>query len=108
MDLEKRIFVIPHFHYDVAWIRTEEENLRRVYGILGKVLDIMARDEEFKYVVDQVFYLERMKKQRPGLFRQISERISEGRIEVVNAGYVMPDLNLVSPFTILKSFEDHE
>ena len=105
MDLEKRIFVIPHFHYDVAWIRTEEENLRRVYGILGKVLDIMARDEEFKYVVDQVFYLERMKKQRPGLFRQISERISEGRIEVVNAGYVMPDLNLVSPFTILKSFE---
>jgi alpha-mannosidase len=105
MDLEKRILVIPHSHYDVAWIRTEGENLRRMYGIFSKVLDIMTRDKEFKYVVDQVFYLERMKKQRPELFRQIAERISEGRIEVVNAGYVMPDLNLVSPFTILKSFE---
>jgi len=105
MDLEKRVFVIPHFHYDVAWIRTEEEYLKRVYRILGRVMEIMEKDEDFKYVVDQAFYLERMKKEKPKLFRQVAERILEGRMEVVNAGYVMSDLNLISPFTIKKNYE---
>jgi alpha-mannosidase len=105
MDLEKRAFVIPHFHYDVAWTSTEEEYLKRVYRILGKVMEIMEKDENFKYVVDQAFYLEKMKMERPELFRQVAERILEGRIEVVNAGYVMPDLNLISPFTIKKNYE---
>lgn len=105
MDLEKRLFVIPHFHYDVAWISTEEEYLKIVYKILGKVMEIMEKDEDFTYVVDQAFYLEKMKRERPKLFRQVAERILEGRIEVVNAGYVMPDLNLISPFTIKKNYE---
>ena len=105
MNLEKRVFVIPHFHYDVAWISTEEEYLKIVYKILGKVMEIMEKDEDFTYVVDQAFYLEKMKRERSKLFRQVAERILEGRIEVVNAGYVMPDLNLISPFTIKKNYE---
>jgi hypothetical protein len=43
MDLEKRVFVIPHFHYDVAWISTDEEYLETVYKI-GKVMEIMEKD----------------------------------------------------------------
>jgi hypothetical protein len=105
MDLEKRVFVIPHFHYDVAWIDTEEEYLKKVYKILGKVMEIMDKDGSFKYVVDQAFYLEKMKRERPKLFLQVAERILEGRLEVVNAGYVMPDLNLVSPFVVKKNYE---
>ncbi len=72
MDLEKRVFVIPHFHYDVAWISTEEEYLKIVYKILGKVMEIMEKDEDFKYIVDQAFYLEKMKRERPKLFRQVA------------------------------------
>ncbi len=105
MDLEKRVFVIPHFHYDVAWINTEKEYLKKVYKILGKVMEIMEKDRSFKYVVDQAFYLEKMKMERPKLFLQVADRILEGRIEVVNAGYVMPDLNLISPFVIKKNYE---
>jgi alpha-mannosidase len=105
MALEKRVFIIPHFHYDVAWISTEEEYLKTVYKIMGKVMEIMEKDKDFKYVVDQAFYLQKMKEERPKLFHQVAERVSEGRIEVVNAGYVMPDLNLVSPFTLKKNYE---
>ena len=47
MDLEKRVFVIPHFHYDVAWISSEEEYLKKVYKILGKVMEIMDKDRRF-------------------------------------------------------------
>ena len=105
MDSEKRIFVIPHSHYDVAWINTEKKNLQRIYDIFTKVMSIMERDEDFKYVVDQAFYLEKMKNERPELFSQLADRIREGRIEVVNAGYVMPDLNLVSPLIVKKNYE---
>jgi hypothetical protein len=44
MDLEKRVFVIPHFHYDVAWISTDEEYLETVYKIFGKAMEIMEKD----------------------------------------------------------------
>lgn len=105
MNPEKGALVVPHFHYDVAWIRTEKEYLKRVYRILSRVMKIMEKDGNFRYVVDQAFYLERMKEEQPELFRQVASMISEGRVEVVNGGYVMPDLNLVSPFSIEKSFE---
>lgn len=105
MDFEKRVFVIPHFHYDVAWIRTEKEYLKVVYKILGKVVEIMNKDDAFRYVVDQAFYLEKLKTERPELFREIAEKVSECRIEVVNAGYAMPDLNLISPFAVQKNYE---
>jgi hypothetical protein len=105
MGLEKRAFVIPHFHYDVAWIKTEEEYLKIVHKILAKVVEIMKKDKDFTYVVDQAYYLEKTKKERPKLFRQVADRILEGRIEVVNAGYLMPDLNLISPSTIKKNYE---
>jgi len=105
MDPASQIFVVPHFHYDVAWITTEKENLRRVYKILSKVIEIMKRDEDFKFLVDQGYYLEKVKQEKHELFNQLAERIQEGRIEVVNAGYVMPDLNLVSPLVIEKNYE---
>jgi alpha-mannosidase len=105
MNLEKEVFVVPHFHYDVAWIRTEKEYLGVVYKILSRVLKIMEKDAGFKYVVDQAYYLEKLKVEKPELFSQVAEKISEGRIEVVNAGYVMPDLNLVSPVVIKRNYE---
>jgi Glycosyl hydrolases family 38 N-terminal domain/Alpha mannosidase middle domain len=104
MDPEK-IFVIPHFHYDLAWIYTEEESLKKAYRIMGKVTEIMEKDDDFTYVIDQAYYLEKMKSEKPELFRRVAEKIHEGRIEVVNAGYVMPDLNLVSPLVIKRNFE---
>jgi alpha-mannosidase len=97
--------VIPHFHYDLAWISTEQENLKTAYQILDKVMTIMEKDSDFTYVVDQSFYLEKMKKEKPGLFHQVVDKIQEGRIEAVNAGYVMPDLNLISPYAIKKNCE---
>ena len=50
MDSEKRIFVIPHFHYDIAWITTEKENLKTVYKIFDAVMTVMRKDEDFKFV----------------------------------------------------------
>jgi alpha-mannosidase len=105
MESDKRIFVIPHFHYDVSWLNSEKENLERVYKILSRVVEVMQEEKDFKYVVDQAFYLEKLKNEKPKLFNQVADRIREGRIEVVNAGYVMPDLNLISPLAVKKNFE---
>lgn len=105
MDSEKRIFIIPHFHYDVAWISTERENLNRIYKILETIIPIMEKNEDYRSVVDQGYYLEKMKQEKPKLFSQLVEKVHEGKVEVVNGGYVMPDLNLVSPEIIKKNLE---
>ena len=44
MDLENRVFVIPHFHYGIAWISADEECSGTVYKIFGKVMEIMEKD----------------------------------------------------------------
>ena len=100
-----KVYVIPHFHYDVVWVETERSYLKRVYKIIENILDIMDSDNNFKYTLDQTYYLEKLKKEKPKLFKQLADKVREGRIEIVNGGYVMPDLNLVSPQTIKKSFE---
>ena len=71
-DLEKKALVVPHFHYDVAWIKTEREYLKTVYKIFDKVLNLMDKDDDFMYVVDQAYYLEKLRAERPRIFKRLA------------------------------------
>jgi len=89
-----KVFVIPHFHYDLEWVRTKEEFAELALSNMEKVLEIMRKDKEFKYLFDQLFLLELFKERKPELWNELLERIREGRIELVGGIYLMPD-NLI-------------
>ncbi|WP_461866577.1 glycoside hydrolase family 38 N-terminal domain-containing protein, partial [Thermococcus sp.] len=89
-----KVFVVPHFHYDLEWVRTKEEFAELSLSNMEKVLEIMRKDGEFKYLFDQLFLLELFKERKPELWNELLERIREGAIELVGGIYLMPD-NLI-------------
>lgn len=92
----KKAFVTPHFHYDTEWVMTESEYAEVIGHHIKQVLDIMKKDKDFKFVLDQQVLLEHFRIQQPSLWEELKQRVKEGRIDLVCGMYVMPDSNLPS------------
>ncbi|MGQ4913944.1 MAG: alpha-mannosidase [Candidatus Asgardarchaeia archaeon] len=92
--MKKKAFVTPHFHYDTEWVMTETEYAEVIGHHIKQVLDIMEKDPEFKFVLDQQVLLEHIRAQHPSLWEELKKRVREGRIDLVCGMYVMPDSNL--------------
>lgn len=92
--MPKTIYIVPHSHYDAAWLQTYEGYLQLNHRHILEVLKALRQDPDFKFVFDQVAllepFLERYPEQRE-FFRQM---VKEGRIEITGGMYVMPDVNL--------------
>jgi alpha-mannosidase len=87
---KKTIFLVPHTHYDVAWAMTKEDYLNIHKKILRQALD-MIQHSDFKFLIEQTFLLEQIESQDPDLFNDIKEAIKNGRIEISDGEYLMPD-----------------
>ncbi len=85
------VFLVPHFHYDLEWVRTKEEFAKIALKNIELVLKIMRKDPEFKFVLDQGILIELFRERRPSLWQEFLSRTREGRIDIVCGMYVMPD-----------------
>ncbi|MCD6567837.1 MAG: glycoside hydrolase [Dehalococcoidia bacterium] len=90
----KKIFLVPHTHYDVAWAFSKEDYFQINEGILEAVLKLMKEDSEFKFCLEQTFLLEEMERRNPELWLGLKEMIKQGRLEIVDGQYLMPDTML--------------
>lgn len=103
--MAKRIFVVPHFHYDAAWLDTYEGYLRLCHRHILDVLNLMRSAPDYRFVLDQVAlvrpFLERYPEQK-AFFKQL---VAEGRLEIVCGMYVMPDANMPSGESFLRQIE---
>lgn len=86
-----KVFLIPHFHYDTEWVMTKEEYAKIASQNIKRLLEIMRKNKDFKFVLDQYLLLEQFSKFYPSLWGELIKRIKEGRIELVCGMYVMPD-----------------
>lgn len=86
-----KVFLVPHFHYDTEWVMTKEEYAKVASQNIKRLLEIMRKNKDFKFVLDQYLLLEQFNKFYPSLWRELIRRIREGRIELVCGMYVMPD-----------------
>ncbi len=86
----KKIFLVPHFHYDVAWAFTKEDYLYIAELILKKSLD-MIKKSDFRFLIEQTYLLEQIEHRDPKLFSDIREAIEQGRLEIVDGQYIMAD-----------------
>ncbi|MEJ2721932.1 MAG: glycoside hydrolase, partial [bacterium] len=84
------IYLVPHTHYDVAWAMTKEDYLNIHKKILRQALDMIQRSD-FKFLIEQTFLLEQIESQDPHLFTEITNAVKDGRIEIADGEYLMPD-----------------
>lgn len=86
----KKVFLIPHFHYDVAWAFTKEDYLYIAEMILKKILRII-KEKNFCFLIEQTYLLEQIEHSDPQLFADIEAAIASGNIEIADGQYIMAD-----------------
>jgi alpha-mannosidase len=83
-------------HIDAAWLWRWQETVEVCKNTFAAVLDMMDARPDFTYTQSSAQYYEWMEKLYPDVFRRISQRVKDGRWEVVGGMWVEPDCNLPS------------
>ena len=88
------IRAVGNSHIDMAWLWPWTETVEVVRNTFQSVLDLMREYPDFKFTMSSARTFEWMQEKYPDLFEQITQRVKEGRWEVIGGMWVEPDLNM--------------
>jgi alpha-mannosidase len=86
--------IVGNSHIDMAWLWPWTETVEVVRNTFQSVLDLMREYPDFKFTMSSARTYEWMQEKYPDLFKQIEERVREGRWEIIGGMWVEPDLNM--------------
>jgi len=101
------IYVVPHTHWDREWYSRFETYRERLVRMVGKLLDLMERDERFtQFTFDgHTIWAEDHLAIRPDDRQRIERLVRSGRL-LVGPWYVLADYLLVSGESIVRNFQE--
>lgn len=103
MEEVDKIYLVPHTHYDAIWVFTKEDYYYiNINLILRKVVDLLEKEKNFKFLIEQTFLLEVVEKRYPKLFEKLKKYIKEGRIEIGDGEYLMADTMLPQEESLIR------
>jgi alpha-mannosidase len=88
------IRAVGNSHIDMAWLWPWTETVEVVRNTFQSVLDLMREYPDFKFTMSSAQAYEWIEQKYPDMFKQIQERVKEGRWEVIGGMWVEPDLNM--------------
>lgn len=101
------IYVVPHTHWDREWYARFEAYRVRLVRMMGKLLDLLERDEQFTaftfdgHTIAIEDHLAVMPQDRPRI-----ERLIKNDRLLVGPWYVLADYLLVSGESIVRNFQE--
>lgn len=81
-------------HIDAAWLWSWSEAVDQVHFTFSNALQMMREYPGYTFSQSSAQYYEWMEEKFPSLFKEIQERVKEGRWELVGGMWVEPDLNM--------------
>jgi len=81
-------------HIDMAWLWPWTETVEVVRNTFRSALDLMREYPDFRFTMSSARTYEWMEEKYPDLFKEIEQRVKEGRWEVIGGMWVEPDLNM--------------
>jgi alpha-mannosidase len=81
-------------HIDAAWLWTSTETVDQVHFTFSNALQMMNEYPAYTFAQSTSQYSEWMADKFPDLFREIQQRVKDGRWELVGGMWVEPDLNM--------------
>ncbi len=97
-----KVALISHSHLDIAYywrrIHAVQKNLRTVLIQMR----LMDKYPDFRYAHTQAYTYETIEKYYPEVFSELTEKIKEGKFEIVGAMYVEPDCNVPSAESLIR------
>lgn len=100
----KKIYAIPHFHFDLEWWKTEENYGKDTVEIISHALKILEKYPDFTYVIDQFLSLKPYLDTYPEKKEEIKKYILEGRIELVGCTLSAPDENIPTGESLVRQY----
>jgi len=98
-----KMYIVPHSHYDAAVFMTREETLEKVgYNNILDVLNLLKKDDNYKFVLDQVAYIKPFLEEYPEQESFFKKMVKEKRLEITSGMYVMPDANIPSGESLIR------
>jgi mannosylglycerate hydrolase len=95
--------LVSHFHWDREWYRTFEDYRGRLVDAIDRVLDLVAADPEFRFVLDgQAILLEDYVAVRPARRAALEAGLRSGRL-AAGPWYVQPDVLLPSGESLVRN-----
>ena len=104
MKEKVKLFVVPHFHFDVAFIETYKDYLESAFNNILDVLHLIESKPEYRFCLDQVALIEPFLEKNRELREIFKRMIREGKIEIVCGMYTMPDANIPSGEFLVRQF----
>jgi alpha-mannosidase len=86
--------IVGNSHIDMAWLWPWTETVEVVRNTFQSVLDLMREYPDFRFTMSSARTYEWMQEKYPDLFKQIEQRVKEGRWEIIGGMWVEPDLNM--------------
>ena len=96
------IHMIGHSHLDVVWLWTIREARRKAGRTFSTMLRLMDEFPNFRYTQSQPILYEFVKKDYPEVYKEIKQRVLEGRWETVGAMWLEPDCNIPSGESLVR------
>lgn len=97
------VYIVPHSHYDAIWIFNKKDNLEiNCNYILKKAIEILKKEKDFKFIIEQTYLLEYIEHNYPELFKDIKNFVIKDRIEISSGEYLMADTMIPSGETIIR------
>jgi len=93
--LEKfTVHAVGNSHIDMAWLWPWTETVEVVRNTFRSALDLMREYPDFTFSMSSAQAYAWMEEKYPDLFKEIQQRVKEGRWEIVGGMWVEPDLNM--------------
>ena len=91
-----KVHLIGNAHIDIAWLWRLAETVAVAKNTYATVIRNMDEYPELHYAQSQALTYRWIEEKYPELFRQIKQKVKQGRWEIVGGMWVEPDCNLIS------------
>ena len=88
------VHLVGQSHLDVAWLWSLHETKKKSGRTFSTALRLMEEFPLFKFSQSQAVLYELTKDNYPSLYKQIKQRVAEGRWEIAGSTWVEPDCNI--------------
>src|SRR5208283_4415963 len=88
------VAAVGNSHIDMAWLWPWTETVEVVRDTFGTALQLMREYPDFKFTASAAQAYEWIEEKYPAMFREIQQRVKEGRWEVIGGMWDEPDLNM--------------
>lgn len=97
--------LLPHSHMDLGWLSTEDVYLVTVSRIINGMLDHLEKNPAAKFNFADIGFLAMHTSQYPESIPRLKALVAEGRVDIINGGYVLLDHASVSYDDMISNYQ---